>query len=142
MRQIYLTFCVISISHFKEFRLYYFPSDPPFFLLFVGLFMGISCGAAFEATLKNKVKSWSQDRENTRLSTIKGALKLTFSGIALGIGVFLTSGLAIFGFPNNLAAGIALPLTLFTTFFLWYQLNGVLKELDAGGSKALDLDSW
>jgi hypothetical protein len=142
MRQIYLTLCVISISHFKEFRLYYFPSDPPFFLLFVGLFMGISCGAAFEATLKNKVKSWSQDRANVRLGTIKGALKLTFSGISIGIGLFLTSGLAIFGFPNNLAAGLAVPLTLFTTFFLWIQLKGVLKELDEGGSKALDLDSW
>jgi hypothetical protein len=142
MRRIYLTFLVISISHFKELCLYYFPSDPPFFLLFVGLFMGISCGAAFEATLKDRVKVWSQDRENNRLGTVKGALQLTFAGIAIGIGLFLTSGLAIFGFPNDLAAGIALPLTLFTTFFLWYQLKGVLKELDAGGSKALDLDSW
>jgi hypothetical protein len=137
----YLTSCVISISHFKEFSLYYFPTDPPYFLLVFGLFMGISCGAAFNATIRNDAKAWSKDRENVRLVS-SGSLKLSFLGIAVGIGLFLTSGLAIFGFPDILAAAISLPLTIFTTIFLWIQLQGVLKELDRGGSKALDLDSW
>jgi hypothetical protein len=137
----YLTSCVISISHFKEFSLYYFPTDPPYFLLVVGLFMGISCGSAFNATIRGDVKTWSKDRENIRL-TSSTALKLSFLGISIGIGLFLTSGLAVFGFPDILAAAISLPLTIFTTVFLWIQLQGVLKELDQGGSKALDLDSW
>jgi hypothetical protein len=142
MRSLYPTSLGFSIRHLQEFSLYYFPTDPPYFLLFVGLFIGITCGAAFNATLRSSVRSWSQDRENFRLDAIKGSLKLTFVGIGLGIGMFLSSGLAVFGFPNDLAAGLALPLTLFTTFFLWIQLRGVLVELDRGGSKALDLDSW
>jgi uncharacterized protein (DUF983 family) len=123
--------------------LYYFPTDPPYFLLVVGLFMGISCGAAFDATLKRNVKAWSADRENIRLeNTGKLPLQLPFVGIASGVGMFLTSGLAIFGFPDWLAAALAIPLTLLTTLFLWIQLRGVFKELDRGGSAALDLDSW
>jgi hypothetical protein len=123
--------------------LYYFPIDPPYFLLVVGLFIGISCGAAFDATLKLNVKAWSADRQNVRLENSgKLPLQLPFIGIASGVGMFLTSGLAIFGFPDWLAAALAIPLTLLTTLFLWIQLRGVFKELDRGGSAALDLDSW
>jgi hypothetical protein len=105
--------------------------------------MGISCGTAFDATLKRNVKAWSADRKNIRLeNTSKLPLQIPFIGIASGVGMFLTSGLSIFGFPDSLAAGLAIPLTLLTTLFLWIQLKGVLKELDRGGSAALDLDSW
>jgi hypothetical protein len=134
---------VISISHLQEFCLYYYPTDPPYFLLVVGLFMGISCGAAFDATLKSNVKAWSADRANIRLANSgKLPLQIPFVGIAVGVGMFLTSGLSIFGFPDSLAAGLAIPMTLLTTLFLWIQLKGVFKELDQGGSAALDLDSW
>jgi hypothetical protein len=70
------------------------------------------------------------------------SLQVPFVGIAAGVGIFLTSGLSIFGFPDILAAGLAIPMTLLTTLFLWIQLKGVFKELDRGGSAALDLDSW
>jgi hypothetical protein len=139
----YLTASVITISHFLEFCLYYFPSDPPYFLLFAGLFIGLSCGAAFDATLKRYVKAWSVDRANISLTSLDNiTLKLPFVGIACGIGMFLTSGMSIFGLPDVIAGGLAIPLTLFTAIFLWLQLKGVLKELDQGGSQALDLDSW
>jgi hypothetical protein len=134
---------VITISHFQEFRLYYFPSDPPYFLLIFGLFIGLSCGSAFDSTLKRYVKAWSVDRANISLTSLDNiTIKLPFVGIACGIGMFLTSGMSIFGLPDSIAAGLAIPLTLFTAFFLWLQLKGVLKELDQGGSQALDLDSW
>jgi hypothetical protein len=139
----YLTSSAITISHFKEFSLYYFPSDPPYFLIFFGLFIGLSCGAAFDATLKRYVKAWSIDRANLSLTSLNNInLKLPFVGIACGIGLFLTSGMSVFGLPDMIAAGLAIPLTLFTAVFLWLQLKGVLKELDQGGSQALDLDSW
>jgi hypothetical protein len=38
---------------------YNFP-EPPYFLLIAGLFAGITSGAAFEATLKQKVQEWSK----------------------------------------------------------------------------------
>lgn len=123
--------------------MYYFPIDPPYFLLVFGLFIGLTCGSAFDATLKRNVKVWSADRVNVSLGSMDNVtLKLPFIGIACGIEMFLISGMAIFGLPNWLAAAISLPMTMFTAFFLWLQLQGVFQELDRGGSKALDLDSW
>lgn len=123
--------------------MYYFPQDPPYFILIAGLLAGIACGAAFDGTLRQSVKAWSVDRRNTKLATSDGiALPLTFLGICLGIIFFLSAGLEIFGFPTWLAYSIALPLTIFIAILLWYQLQVVFKQLDRGGSPALDLDSW
>ncbi len=123
--------------------MYYFPQDPPYFILFAGLFAGLSCGMAFNGTLRQNVKAWSVDRANIRLSkSDNSTLGLPFLGICLGIVFFLSSGLEIFGFPTWLAYGISVPMTLFIAILLWFQLQGVFKELDRGGSPALDLDAW
>jgi hypothetical protein len=123
--------------------LYYFPQDPPYFLLLAGLFIGISCGAAFSDTLKYNVSRWSKDRTNRSLAEMDDiTLRLPFVGIAIGIVIFLTAGLAIFGFPNWLACSISFPMTLFIAALLWFQLKVVFRQLDRGGSPALDLDAW
>jgi hypothetical protein len=49
--------------------MYYFPQDPPYFVLIAGLLVGIACGAAFDATLRQTVKAWSTNRKNIQLST-------------------------------------------------------------------------
>ena len=123
--------------------MYYFPQDPPYFILFAGLFTGIACGAAFDAALRQSVKAWSIDRANIRLSSGDGkAIGIPFFGICLGIIIFLSAGLEIFGFPTWLAYSISLPLTVLIAILLWFQLQVVFKQLDRGGSPALDLDSW
>jgi hypothetical protein len=123
--------------------LYYFPQDPPYFILFAGLFAGLTCGMAFNGTLRQNVKAWSVDRANIRLSKSDNiTLRLPFLGICLGIVFFLSAGLEIFGFPTWLAYAMSVPLTLFIAVLLWLQLQGVFKELDRGGSPALDLDAW
>jgi hypothetical protein len=123
--------------------LYYFPQDPPYFILFAGLFAGITCGAAFDGALRQSVKAWSVDRANISLSTGDDkAIGIPFLGICLGIIFFLSAGLEIFGFPTWLAYSIALPLTVLIAILLWFQLQVVFKQLDRGGSPALDLDSW
>jgi hypothetical protein len=121
---------------------YNFP-EPPYFLLVAGLFAGITSGAAFEATLKQKVREWSQNRSTRTLAQMKGfQLLLPFLGIAAGICVFLASGLEIFGFPSWLSYSISLPLTLLIGFLVWSQLGKLLAQLERGGSKALDLDAF
>jgi hypothetical protein len=123
--------------------LYYFPQDPPYFILFAGLFIGIACGAAFNGTLRQNVKAWSVDRKNTNLGSGDGIeLKLSFVGICLGIVFFLSAGLEIFGFPIWLCYSISFPTTLFVAILLWFQLQVLFKQLDRGGSPALDLDAW
>lgn len=122
--------------------MYYFP-EPPYFLLVFGLFAGLTSGAAFEATLKEKVNEWSKNRSSRNLAEMKGPqLFVPFVGISAGICIFLSAGLEIFGFPSWLSYGISLPLTLFIGWLVWSQLGQVLSQLEKGGSKALDLDSW
>jgi hypothetical protein len=123
--------------------MYYFPQDPPYFILFAGLLAGIACGAAFDATLRQNVKEWSVNRKNISLASSENiTLLLPFLGICVGIVFFLSAGLEIFGFPTWLAYSIAFPLTVFIAILLWFQLRVVFRQLDRGGSPALDLDSW
>ncbi|MEQ8753368.1 MAG: hypothetical protein RID09_07600 [Coleofasciculus sp. G1-WW12-02] len=122
--------------------MYYF-QEPPYLLLVMGLLTGITCGAAFEATLKQKVQEWAKNRSSRSLAQMQGfPLLIPFLGISAGICVFLAAGLEIFSFPTFLAYTISLPLTLFIGWLVWYQLGKLLAQLDRGGSKAIDLDAW
>lgn len=120
---------------------YYY--DPPYFLLVAGLLASITSGLAFEATLKQSVKAWADSRSTRTLANLKGtALRLPYLGICSGICMFLASGVQIFGFPAKIAYAIALPLTIMTALLVWSQLGKILVQLEQGGSKALDLDSF
>jgi hypothetical protein len=122
--------------------MYSFP-EPPYFLLIVGLLASFACGTAFDAVLKQSVKSWSKSRSTRDLAKLRGLqLLLPFLGIAGGVCVFLSSGMEIFGIPANLAYAIALPLTILIAWLIWFQLGKILIQLQEGGSKALDLDSF
>ena len=122
--------------------MYSFP-EPPYFLLAFGLFASLTCGLAFEATLKQKVQEWSKNRSTRTLAQMKGfQLLLPFVGIALGICIFLSAGLEIFGFPSWLSYSVSLPLTVLIAVLFWLQLSKLLTQLERGGSKALDLDAF
>lgn len=117
--------------------------DPPYFLMVAGLLAGITSGLAFDATLRQSVQEWSKNRSTRTLANMRGMnLLLPFIGISAGICIFLSAGLQIFGFPGSIAYGISVPLTLFICGLVWYQLGQILNQLERGGSKALDLDSW
>jgi uncharacterized protein (DUF2062 family) len=120
---------------------YYFPSDPPYLLFIVSLVAGLACGRAFEVTLRELVQEWAQRRSSRTLLQLKGSsIQIPYLGITLCIGVFLSSGLEIFGFPSGLAYSVAVPLTIGSAYFVWRQLGKLLVELDRGGSAAMDLD--
>ncbi|RMF28205.1 MAG: hypothetical protein D6756_00585 [Cyanobacteria bacterium J083] len=121
---------------------YYLP-QPPFFLLFIGLFIGISCGAAFEAVLKQKVKQWSQaSYPNQSFPLDNFALRFTFFSTVLGVWIFLAAGFQIFGFSAWTSFAAALGFTLITVGLVWPQLNTLLLRLKAGGSAAIELDAY
>jgi D-alanyl-lipoteichoic acid acyltransferase DltB (MBOAT superfamily) len=123
---------------------YYFLPEPPYVLFLVGLFIGITCGAAFEATLKQKVKQWSKKVSQPALNKIQGTLELRLSyfGICLGICIFLASALEIFSVDRTFAYGFSLFTTLLICGLIWSQLGKVLIQLQQGGSQALDLDMF
>jgi cobalamin biosynthesis protein CobD/CbiB len=121
---------------------YNFP-DPPYILLVFGLFVGVTSGAAFEATLKQKANEWFRNRSTRTLAQMQGVqLLLPFVGISAGVCVFLAAGLEIFGLPGWLSYLVSLPLTIFIGVLVWAQLGQVLMQLERGGSKALDLDAF
>jgi hypothetical protein len=119
--------------------MYYLP-EPPYFLIIAGLFIGITCGSAFEASLKSKVREMLKKPADEML---KGSgLQLPFLGICFGICVFLSAGLEVFLFDRWLSYAVSLPMTIFIGALVWTQLENVLKQLKFGGSKAIDLDAF
>jgi len=117
--------------------MYYLP-EPPYFLLFAGLLIAVTCGLAFEATLKQRVKAWFKEPSDQLIQA--SVFRLPFFGICLGIVVFLSAGLEIFLQDRWLSYAIALPLTILTGALVWTQLDKLLLQLKQGGSKSIDLD--
>ncbi|MDR5638792.1 MULTISPECIES: hypothetical protein [unclassified Thermosynechococcus] len=116
--------------------------DPPIVLLLAGIFMGLTSGKAFEATLKQSVQEWNRSRSTRVLSQLRGPqLQLPYLGISIGIWLFLMAGLWTYGFGAGLSMVIAFVLTIATALLVWYQLGKVLTILSTGGSRALDLDA-
>lgn len=122
--------------------MYYFPSQPPYFLLVFGLFTAVTSGAALSGTLQSLVAAWQNaGAENSEIQLTKKPLIFPFLGITLGVGVFLVSGLEIFGFPPLLAYGVGLPMGILTCLLIWLQLGSMMTFMQSRGMSSLDLDS-
>ncbi|MBD2487280.1 hypothetical protein [Aulosira sp. FACHB-615] len=122
--------------------MYYFPEQPPYFLLAIGLFIAVTSGVGLSGTLKIIVQKWqknSTDKSESRVYSQQ--LLVPFIGITFGISLFLYSGLAIFGFPPILALGVGLPISLLTGLLVWLQLSSMLTFAKTQGMQSLDLDS-
>jgi len=123
--------------------MYYFP-EPPLGLLFFGFFIGVTCGLAFESTLKQQVNIWMKRRQKNRTSDMSAMSRLTlpFFGVCLGICIFLAAGLEIFTYNRVISYLISGTLTLLIGGLIWNQLQKLIIQLLEGGSKALDLDTF
>ncbi|MEH1935919.1 MAG: hypothetical protein V7L14_19930 [Nostoc sp.] len=123
--------------------MYYFPLQPPYFLLLVGFLTALTSGLALSGTLKVIVQKWPSDRtENTKPRSSLKQLLVPFIGITGGTCLFLSSGLEIFGFPSSLALGVGLPISLLTCLLVWLQLGSMMTFIEREGMQSLDLDSF
>jgi hypothetical protein len=123
----------------------FYPSTPPYFLLVAGFFVALASGAAFSGTLKQLLQKWSSARATDADTLVKiptGQLILPFLGMAIGVCVFLASGIEIFGFPIMMSYAFAVPLTLLTGGLVWYQLGSMFALAEREGFQAFNLDSW
>ncbi|MDB9303357.1 hypothetical protein [Nodularia spumigena] len=122
--------------------MYYYPEQPPYFLLTIGFFIALTSGLALSGTLKVIVQQWPKDSaEDTKSPSSLKQLFVPFLGITGGVSLFLSSGLEIFGFPSLLALGVGLPVSLLTCLLVWLQLGSLLTFAKRQGMQALDLDS-
>ncbi|MEA5578809.1 hypothetical protein [Anabaena sp. UHCC 0451] len=123
--------------------MYYYSLQPPYILLLVGFFTALTSGLALSGTLKVIVQKWpSVPQETIKSSASLKQLLVPFIGITVGVCLFMSSGLEIFGFPASLALGVGLPLSLLTCLFVWFQLGSLLEFASSRGMQSLDLDSW
>ena len=123
--------------------MYYLP-QPPWILLGIGFFIGVTCGLAFEASLKEKVNYWNKLAKKgvkADLSEIS-QLVIPFMGICFGICLFLASGLEIFLYSRVISYVFSLPLTILIGGLIWSQLKKLIVQLIEGGSQAIDLDAY
>jgi hypothetical protein len=120
----------------------YSTASAPYVLLLAGLFAGLTCAYAFQATLKELVAMWSRTRSTRALQNLRGVqLLLPYLGISVGVCVFLASALQLFAFAPKPSYAIALPLTIGSAWAVWYQLGRLLTQLETRSGKDLDFDS-
>ncbi|CAD5944439.1 hypothetical protein PCC9214_02144 [Planktothrix tepida] len=119
----------------------YNSADPPLILLVAGLFIGITSCTAFVVTLKQLLKEWSKNRSTRNLANLRGAqVFFPFSGVAVGICIFLASCLQVFAFSEIIAYGFSIPLTVLMAGLVWYQLTRLFNQLEEKGLRGIDLD--
>lgn len=117
--------------------------DPPYVLMIAGFLSAIATGFAFSTSLQQATQTWAKNPKASSLEDIRGlSLQLPYFGICLGVWVTLASGIQIFGFSASPAYTISAVLTALMAWLVWRQLGAILGQIQQGGSKALDLDSF
>lgn len=117
--------------------------QPPYVVLIAGFLAAIAAGSAFSALLQQATRDWSQNPEAGSLEDIRGfALKLPYITICVGLTVCLGAGIQLFGYSGAIAYPAGAVMTTLMAVLVWRQLGVILAQLQAGGSKALDLDAY
>ena len=119
----------------------YLQLQPPYVLAGIGLAMGILCGLTFPKLVQDKLDGWKQDGlALLPLSCFE--TNLSYTGIILGITLFIGGSLQIFGFAAGAAILVALLLSLATAGALWVQLERLMLQVENGTFSAVDFDNF
>ena len=115
--------------------------QPPYVVAGVGLAMGVLCGLTFARLVQDKLNGWKQDRL-ALLPLGCFETNLSYTGIVLGITLFIGGSLQIFGFAAGAAFLVALLLSLATAGALWVQLERLMSQVENGTFSAVDFDNF
>jgi hypothetical protein len=131
----------MPIDQMEEFPQYFVSLEPPILLLVAALVFSILSGLAFQGALIEDLNNWKanpKERSITSLQSIN--LILPFLGMAIGSAFFLSSGVEIFGLPPVVAYSFSIPMAFLVGLLVWKQLGSILRQIEQGGSAAIDLD--
>ena len=115
--------------------------QPPYVLAGIGLAMGILCGLTFAKLVQNKLDGWKQDRL-ALLPLGNFETNLPYTGIVVGITLFIGGSLQIFGFASGAALLVAFVLSMATAGALWVQLERLMTQVENGTFSAVDFDNF
>ena len=115
--------------------------QPPYVLAGIGLAMGILCGLTFAKLVQNKLDDWKQDRL-ALLPLGNFETNLPYTGIIVGITLFIGGSLQIFGFASGAALLVAFVLSMATAGALWVQLERLMTQVENGTFSAVDFDNF
>ena len=115
--------------------------QPPYLMAGLGLLMGVLCGLTFGRQVQDKLDGWKQDRLPL-LPLATAEISLSFTGILIGITLFIGCCLQIFGFAAGAALLVALLLSLLTGGALFAQLERLMLQVESGNFKAVDFDNF
>ena len=115
--------------------------QPPYVLAGIGLAMGILCGLTFAKLVQNKLDRWKQDRLPL-LPLGCFETNLPYTGIVVGITLFIGGSLQIFGFASGAALLVAFILSIATAGALWVQLERLMQQVESGNFSAVDFDNF
>ncbi len=125
-----------------EILLEYAPiQQPPYVLAGMGLAIGILCGLTFAKLVQNRLDGWKQDRlALLPLGTVE--MSLAYTGVILGITLFIGGSLSVFGFSLGVALLVSFVLSMATAGALWVQLERLMDQVQSGNFKAVDFDNF
>ena len=115
--------------------------QPPYLMAGLGLLMGVLCGLTFGRQVQDKLDGWKQDRLPL-LPLATAEIILSFTGILIGVTLFIGCCLQIFGFAAGAALLVALLLSLLTGGALFAQLERLMLQVESGNFKAVDFDNF
>ena len=115
--------------------------QPPYLLVGIGLAIAIICGFTFSRLIQDRLDRWKQDRlKMLPLRTTETSL--SYSGILLGVTLFIGGSLQVFGFAPGVSMLVSLLLSLATGQALWVQLEGLMRQVEGGKFRAVDFDNF
>lgn len=116
-------------------------SQPPYLLAGLGLAIGVVCGLTFAQLVKDRLQGWKDDRLPL-LPLGRVETTMSYSGIVVGVTLFIGGSLQVFGFASGAALLVAFLLSLLTGGALWTQLERLMTQVENGKFKAVDFDNF
>nr|YP_002049411.1 hypothetical protein PCC_0787 [Paulinella chromatophora]ACB43201.1 hypothetical protein PCC_0787 [Paulinella chromatophora] len=116
-------------------------NQPPYFLVFIGLIIGILSGITFVKQIEFRLYDWKLNGfPLLPLGTVQ--IILSYIGTMLGIILFIGGSLQVFGFTSGIAIISALSISLLTCGAIWVQIERLMVQVENGNFKVVEFDNF
>ncbi|BDA69063.1 hypothetical protein CAL7716_032290 [Calothrix sp. PCC 7716] len=104
-------------------------SQPPYFLLVIGLLISLSCALPFALILRQLIEYWNEYHSQEAFTRWRKIQLLTpFTGTLVGVCIAFASTLEIFGFATVASYLVALLATSVVGVLVWLQIGRILSK--------------